>query len=458
MVQGIEKRPPLREAFSIRTFDDVGAANVGDEGGNPSTDSKARPGQPPSTSAWGFRQPLVLSRAMAEDFRHTDPAPDPILASMEQKYLFHRNMAERILRDIAEYKRLRSEYPEATSQTATTPPTPPTPIPTPPAAAPISPSRPEPALQAQPRMTGPSWRYEPFDGTFASLVRHYRTDSGSPYFKLQMKVRKDYDGAINKLMLELGPERIANFNAAKIQALYDGWKAGGKVATAHGNVGKVRLLASFGTTSLNDDDCAKLSVILSKMKFELPQTRTERLTAEQATAIRAKAHEIGRPSIALAQALQFDLKFKQVEVIGEWLPVEDINSPASDLVWNEEKWIRGLRWEEIDDKFILERPVSWREPNGERFKVDLRSYPMVKEELGLINLGSRSGPVVICEWTGQPWKPPEFRRWWRRIADEAGIPKEVKNMDNRPEPARTGRFADFLDSKNSTSNEGDIFN
>jgi hypothetical protein len=261
-----------------------------------------------------------------------------------------------------------------------------------------------------------------------------------------MKVRKNYDVTINKLMLELGHERIADLSAAKIQALYDGWKAGGKIATAHGYVGKVRLLASFGTTALNDDACAKLSIILSKMEFELPQARTERLTADQATAIRAKAHEMGRPSIALAQALQYELKLKQVEVVGEWLPVSDSGTPDSDVVWNDEKWIRGLRWSEIDEKMVLRRPVNWRLPDGEKFEAELRNYPMVKEELELINSGSRNGAVVVCEWTGKPWKQTEFRRWWRKVADEAGVPKEVKNMDNRPDAVRTGRFADFAEA------------
>ena len=384
----------------------------------------------------------------------TDPTPqnaDPVLIAMERKYSFHQDMANKILRDIADYKRIRSEYPDSVSTPATSAaPVPVEPTDRMPWDASISPpptvTLPAPEVMPKPMLP---WRYEPFDGTFAGLVRHYRVDSGSPYFRLHIKVRKNYDVTINKLMLELGHERIADLTAAKIQSLYDHWKIGGKLATAHGNIGKIRLLASFGTTALNDDACAKLSIILSKMEFELPQVRTERLTAEQAIAIRAKAHEMGRPSIALAQALQYDLKLKQVEVIGEWLPVSDSSTPDSDVIWNDEKWIRGLRWTEIDDKLVLRRPINWRIPDGERFEAELRNYPMVKEELGLINSGSRTGAVVVCEWTGKPWKQTEFRRWWRKVADEAGVPKEVKNMDNRPEPVRTGRFADFAEATES---------
>jgi len=386
--------------------------------------------------------------------------PDPILVSMERKYSFHRDMAEKILRDIADYKRLRSEYPDDIPAPSVSQ-TPLAPSPVPPAAA--VPPPPVAATDAIPEArvrvsTALPWRYEPFDGTFSSLVRHYRVDSGSPYFKLQMKVRKNYDLTINKLMLQMGHERISDLSAAKIQSLYDGWKAGGKISTAHGFIAKVRLLASFGTTALNDDACAKLSIILNKMEFELPHVRTERLTADQATAIRAKAHEMGRPSIALAQALQFDLKLKQVEVIGDWVPVSEAGQPDSDTIWNEEKWIRGLRWDEIDERLVLRRPVNWREPDGEKFAADLKDYPMVKEELEQVNLSSRNGAVVICEWTGKPWKQNEFRRWWRKVADEANIPKEVKNMDNRPDPVRTGRFADFEEVLESEPGKPNVFN
>ena len=186
------------------------------------------------------------------------------------------------------------------------------------------------------------------------------------------------------------------------------------------------------------------------MEFELPQVRTERITAEQATAIRAKAHEMGRSSIALAQAIQFDLKqLKQVEVIGEWVSVNEAGQPNSDTIWNDEKWIRGLRWEEIDERLVLRRPVDWRHPDGEKFVADLKDCPMIKEELDLVNSSSRQGAVVVSEWTGKPWKQAEFRRWWRKVADDAGIPPEVKNMDARPDVVRTGRFADLMEEPGS---------
>jgi hypothetical protein len=106
----------------------------------------------------------------------------------------------------------------------------------------------------------------------------------------------------------------------------------------------------------------------------------------------------------------------------------------------------------------LRRPINWRHPDGEKFEADLRSLPMVKEEVDLINSGSRNGAVVICEWTGKPWKQTEFRRWWRKVADAAGVPKEVKNMDNRADPVRTGRFADLMEVTDGGPSKPNIIN
>src|SRR5205823_2118347 len=111
---------------------------------------------------------------------------DPILAAMERNHSFHQDMANKILRDIADYKRIRSEYPDAASAPVGASAPPPSPVAKP--AAPLPPPAPAmPLPELQTKSNGLSWRYEPFDGTFASLVRHYRVDSGSPYFKLQMK-------------------------------------------------------------------------------------------------------------------------------------------------------------------------------------------------------------------------------------------------------------------------------
>ena len=40
-------------------------------------------------------------------------------------------------------------------------------------------------------------------------------------------------------------------------------------------------------------------------------------------------------------------------------------------------------------------------------------------------------PVILSEHTQEPYKPRTFAQTWRRVADKAGLPHTVWNMDAR---------------------------
>jgi hypothetical protein len=292
----------------------------------------------------------------------------------------------------------------------------------PPAEASLGPS--PPASGAPPlRPTG-----DPISGSVANLVQLYRTDERSPYKQLRFKTRETYDSLIRRILKDCPDEKLADLKARNVQHLYDGWASGGKLSMAHSLVTMLRALVNFGATTLEDPACERLSVVLHNMRFTVEKPQNERLTLEQATAIRGIAHKMGRPSIALAQAFQFECGLGQKEVIGEWAPPAE--DGLSDIIHDGKKWLRGLRWEMIDSKLIL-RHVTSR--SGRNIEIDLRRAPMVMAELDKLN-GERpaSGPVIVCEFSGLPWTSYEFRRWWRKVADACGVPKHVKNMDSRP--------------------------
>jgi integrase len=119
---------------------------------------------------------------------------------------------------------------------------------------------------------------------------------------------------------------------------------------------------------------------------------------------------------------------RQKDVIGEWVPVSEPG--ISGTVGPLGKWIMGLRWEEIDQNMILRHTTSKR---GKDIQVDLKLARMVIEELGTSNRDDlpASGPVIISETKGYPYTATHFRRAWRKIADDAGVPKSVRNMDSR---------------------------
>lgn len=243
---------------------------------------------------------------------------------------------------------------------------------------------------------------------------------------LRYASRIHYDALMRMIESEYGAEPVAQIKGRTIQHWYDGWSVN-SISTAHAKIKMLRTLFSFGTAFLEDDDCIRISGVLSKMKFQMPQARSERLTANQAMLIRAKAHEMGRPSIALAQAFQFELMLRQKDVIGEWVPLAEVGM-SDTLDGTGMKWLRGIRWEEIDQNMVLVHITSKRK---KKITVNLNNAPMVMEELALLKDRPASGPIIISEFDSLPWTKEEFRRWWRKIADACGIPKEVKNMDSR---------------------------
>jgi hypothetical protein len=124
-------------------------------------------------------------------------------------------------------------------------------------------------------------------------------------------------------------------------------------------------------------------------------------------------------------------------VIGEWIPISEPG--LSDISHKRYgKWSRGLRWEELDDRLILRHMTSKRQ---KMIELNLNLADMVLEEFAKdykvpVSKLTRAhmpakGPMVLNDLTGYPYTASEFRRKWRIIADAAGIPKSVKNMDSR---------------------------
>jgi hypothetical protein len=273
--------------------------------------------------------------------------------------------------------------------------------------------------------------------TVEDLIHLYKLRPDSPYLKLTHSSRKHYDALLNMIMRDHGDERLADIQQAHFMEWHMDWSnGGGTLAIAHAKIGMVRNLFGFGTEVLQDSNCERLFGILCKLKYKAPAARTERLTEQQANDIRAMAREMGRPSIALAQAFQSSSRLLQKDLIGEWVPVSEPG--MSDITSGSLKWMRGIRWNEIGDNLVLNHSSpSWL---GDA-EIRLLDFPMIVDELR-IQFGFDAskpdrkklpnvGAIVRSEWDGLPWTPVEFRRWWRKIANACGVPAAIKNMDGR---------------------------
>src|SRR5262245_7600255 len=279
-----------------------------------------------------------------------------------------------------------------------------------------------------------------FDGTINGLITLYRADPDSTYRKLRYGTRVNYDNVMdriaqNKWIDENGVERvigemdIRDIKARTVLRWHELWSAGGKLHMGHRAIGMLRTIINYGATFLEDAECERVSSKLHGMRFPQGKPRGQIITADQVVAVRAKAHELGRHSIALAQAFQFELMLRQRDVIGEWMPIsEPVPSAITD---GNAKWARGLRWNEIDANLILRHVTSKRQ---KEIIVDLRKAPMVMEELELVQKMHElpsDGPVIVYERTGRPYIAHQFRHAWRTVADATGIPRDVRNMDSR---------------------------
>jgi hypothetical protein len=273
-----------------------------------------------------------------------------------------------------------------------------------------------------------------FDGTLHGLVDRYERDEFSNFPKLQFATRRSYKILMTVLVKERGSEMLTAIRGPILMKWHEGWTQNRGPSMAKQLLRMLRVLLSFGFTILEDKECERLCNVMGKMRFKSPPRRTAWLVAEQATALRAHAHTTKYKSMALAQAIQFDCLLRQKDVIGEWVPVNEPGMSA--VVSGGRKWMKGIRWEEIDDSLVLRHVTSKR---GKPLEVPLRLCPMVMEELALIagteaverHMLPKAGPVIKMDTTGEPWRTFEYRTRWRKLAEAVGIPKHVFNMDSR---------------------------
>jgi len=266
----------------------------------------------------------------------------------------------------------------------------------------------------------------------ADLIASYRADPASSYHALRYRTRQHYDSLLRVIDADLGERDVTEIRTRDLKLIHQTWSLRG-VAMAHALVSMLRTLCSFGMVLMEDNDCVNLSTKMSAMRFPMAKPRKSRLTYEQVVAIRAEARRQERYSIALAQAFQFEGTLRQRDVIGEWIP--ECEPGESDVHDNGFKWLRGLRWSEIDDKLILRHVTSKR---NKEVEINLNLAPMVMAELRFEFLIPASapriragGPVIVSEETGLPYSGHEFRRLWRLVARAAGVPDDTFNMDSR---------------------------
>jgi hypothetical protein len=264
-----------------------------------------------------------------------------------------------------------------------------------------------------------------YNGTVGSLITTYETHEHSPYQRLARNSKENADYELRRLKYTVAERRVPKLNGIDFWRWY--WEfrkpayEGGpeRITDAFHIMARVRAVFTFGVL-LRLPDLQELRYILSLIRFPNPDSRTQAMNFQQACDFIAQAHEFDYPEMALAQALEFDLTLRQIDVIGKWEFKKDDRNTL--------EWV-GLRWEKINKDLILSYKTSKR---GREVVFDLKAYELVYAELCRLPTLPPFGPIIVDSETGRPFEYEEFRKRWRMIARAAGIPDEVQNRDSRP--------------------------
>lgn len=260
--------------------------------------------------------------------------------------------------------------------------------------------------------------------TIGWFCESFETDEDSPFREKRQATQVFYSRYLKIIKQSVGNKRTSRVIGKDLRRWHKEWLAVIGERGAYACVQTIRRVMKYGGADLGDSDCRQLSKIFSDITFSAPSSRKVRPTYEQIVALRKAAHESGFPSIAMATSLQFDLSLRQKDVIGEWVPGE------GGIVRNGRHWQMGLSWDHINSDWDMRKPTS--KSNGDMIaEHKITDYPDTLKELQLIPRERRIGPVIIDESTGRPYSASRFSRRFRMIADKAGWPKGLFNMDSR---------------------------
>ena len=258
-------------------------------------------------------------------------------------------------------------------------------------------------------------------GTLGWLADHYQADPDSSYHEIRASTKPGYDRTLEIIRRTVATIRLETVTANHLRRWFRLWgraDARGELENprrAYGCIQLLRIIVRFGRGQ-RIPGCRDLSEILTQTEFPAPRGRRGAMTTAHVESIRAKAHEMGWPSIARAVALQFGCALRQKDVIGEWA---------------DGRWSGGLLWgEHVGPDWTLSKPTS-KTNFREVAEFDLRHIPPALAELQNVPQTSRIGPVILDENTGRPYRQREFARRFREIARAAGVPDGIWNMDAR---------------------------
>jgi integrase len=290
-----------------------------------------------------------------------------------------------------------------------------------------------------------------FDGTVGSLISIYLRHPQSSFQDTRPTSRSPYLHYAGKLQIEIGDRMVKSMSGLDLKEWHGEWSSNGRhVSAATMRRAVLDAAISFGVEA-RLPGCADtlLSLRAAKRKLPRPKHREITVTAEDVECLRKAAHADGRPSMALTYALVFETTLRLWDVIGQWMP-EDAPDDRT-VIRRPRKYTRpsrnwfGLCWEDIGPDLVLRyRPSKTSEKTGLTVTFPIAEAPMVMEELAHWPENRRTGPLIVRESTGLPYKSNHFGEMWRKDRESVGLSPKVWARDLRASGITEARAAGVL--------------
>jgi integrase len=280
-------------------------------------------------------------------------------------------------------------------------------------------------------------------GTWAWLIRRYRTDKFSPLQETKANTRDGYLWMLDRWNNAIGHLPIGAMNYESLKTIQHAMTENGRsVDYVHRMFNTLRRIVRYGS-ALGNAEAKAVSSIMHEMRFRTPKKREVAPSRDQIRAIIDEADARGMHSFALGLMLQWVFALRGNDVFGQWFKIPEQQAKMGGIVrkridkatgkgqWR--RWGDGLTWDMIEpDLSAFTKTISKTEktmPRPQRF--DMTGLPEIRARLRLLGNGGRVGPVIVADRDGAPYTTSGRGHAFTRLRDALGLPADLLMMDTR---------------------------
>jgi len=220
---------------------------------------------------------------------------------------------------------------------------------------------------------------------------------------------------------------VGKTHGIDVKRWFEGWRKPAepgepeRLRRAHAAVSTLKTALRF-CQALGYKDCERLANEIAGLRFPKPEPRRAEMTYAHAKACVEVATANGHHGLAIRIAANFAFGDRPNDVTSEH---------------HAGQWHGTFTWENIAGAGIWRlRTSKTKAPAA----FDLKTYDLLWPLLQAVPQTERAGPIVKNQ-SGDPIRESDYRKKYRRLARQAGIPDDVWNMD-----ARAGAATEALES------------